>query len=1036
NIGNVGGNTTIDNQNGLVYTASLENSGGDTSITNTGDAEMSGSVSNSGGNTGISNTDGALSLASTVNNAGGNLSVTNTGNGTTISGDLDNSGGNVVIENTGKDLVLTADSTVDNNDAGDVAITNSGDGKLAMSGAVNNKVSGDTTITNTGANGAEIAGKVTNTQGDLTVQNQKSDLVFAQGSVLQNRTSGNIKVENTEQAAALTIAGVVDNSGNGNIVADNRGADEFTVTPSGNIHAADGDINLTNTNDGGLEIAGQVVADNGKTTIDNTSKDGMKVATTGQIIGKTGDIEINNNGAAGIKIEGKVLAQKQNIAINNRDSDLIIGELDSANDNYVEATAGNVVIKQANGDVLNGIVDTANTHHQNADLGNPQQSYKTLIVAGNDLDINVTDGNIGYTDNANPGFSIDAATRDWTDSVNINVGGDVTAIAANDNNSDARLINLRAKDSDMNVKNVTADGNVMLTAADWKQADVRPTPDDEAYFKGYSIFNTADGHNAAVTAQNISVIASDNIGSKDHKFIYRQDTATNPNSSVSFEAENDLRITGSANSENETKLYQLISKHGTLDLDLESNASIGYITAGEGLEITQKAQNLTIGEIGLSSDKHSAQADFDDILYAHDGLVYGDNDNSSGTSVVPKHAIIRALDAMDNSERADSNLKIYSLTVRGNNGDNDNYYPDGGRLADVTLMADNIYANSDKAPDSNVSTKANPDGYKQTETTYNDAIFGGTGVIRNARGINAYGEGTPLSLDVLGVDKDIVANMVENPQRNEYAEQTSLKDIPSKFRNSEDSIYDYDFRAKNAVISVNDYSDGNRGVEFDTLYADNAYINTLDTNLTVHDGYVKNYAELRNGNHDTNSNRYLVVVDNDYRRLVPSNVQLYTQKTGSFALAMSDLVKFNSPAPVVHYDWDKLVNTFSDENSFVRLGLKETELRQKAKDYYAFGNTYIMPETPTLMYEAWRDGALVSDVKIMEISRYGATIVNRDNWQVGEEHEIALAIDGTKANVKCVVTKVESNLATVKFVELPAAIANKIAYRQMKTAQK
>jgi hypothetical protein len=151
---------------------------------------------------------------------------------------------------------------------------------------------------------------------------------------------------------------------------------------------------------------------------------------------------------------------------------------------------------------------------------------------------------------------------------------------------------------------------------------------------------------------------------------------------------------------------------------------------------------------------------------------------------------------------------------------------------------------------------------------------------------------------------------------------------------------------------------------------------------------------------------------------------------------MSDLVKFNSPAPVVHYDWDKLVNTFSDENSFVRLGLKETELCQKAKDYYAYGNTYIMPETPTLMYEAWRDGALVSDVKIMEISRYGATIVNRDNWQVGEEHEIALAIDGTKANVKCVVTKVESNLATVKFVELPAAIANKIAYRQMKTAQK
>ena len=291
-------------------------------------------------------------------------------------------------------------------------------------------------------------------------------------------------------------------------------------------------------------------------------------------------------------------------------------------------------------------------------------------------------------------------------------------------------------------------------------------------------------------------------------------------------------------------------------------------------------------------------------------------------------------------------------------------------------------------------------------------------------------------MDIIGVDKDVVESSVDHPQRNEYAEQTSVKDIPSEFRNNEDSIYDYDFRTKNAVISVNDYANSNRGVEFDTLYADNAYVNTLDSNLTIHDGYVKNYAELRNGNHDTNSNRYLAVVDNDYRRLVPSNVQLYTQKTGSFALTMSELVKFKTSAPVVHYDWDKLVNTFSDENSFVRLGLKETEIRQKAKDYYTYGNTYVMPQTPTLTYEAWHNNALISDVKIMEINRYGAIIVNRNSWQVGEEHEIELAIDGTKANVKCVVTKIEHNLATVRFVDLPAAIANKIAYRQMKTAQK
>ena len=937
----------------------------------------------------------------------------------------------MLISNTGKDLTLTADSTIDNNATGDVEIANSGNGKLVMSGAVSNKVSGNTTVTNTGSKGAEITGTITNTQGNLAIQNQNSDLVFAQDSVIQNLTSGDMKIENATKAGSLAVAGNLDNAGNGNIIADNKGAGEFAIAPSGNIHAAKGNIDLSNSNDGGLQIAGQVVDDNGDTIIDNTSKDGMTVATTGQIIGKTGNIELNNNGAAGLIIDGKVLAEKQNITINNQNSDLIIGELDSANNNYVEATSGNVMITQTNGDVLNGIDDKSSNKHQNADLGNPQQSYKTLIATGGYLEMKVTDGDIGYTDNTAPGFSIDAATRDWTDSINIKVDGDVTAIATNNNNSDIRLINLRAKDSDLNIKNIKADGNVILTAADWKQADARPTPDDEAYFKGYSVLNTTGDDNTTVIGRNISIIASGNIGSADKKLKYTQDTAANPNTSVSFEAENDLYITGSTNSAHDTKIYQIISKRGAIDMDLESNAAIGFITAGDGLVITQKAQNLTIGEVGLSPSDDSTT--FKDILYPHDGLIYGDDEPSD--VVVPKYVMISVLDAMDTPERSDSNLKIYSLYVRGNNGDNDNYYPNGGRLADVTLMADNIYANSDKAPDSTVSTKANPEGYKQTGTTYSDEIFGGNGEVHTAKGINAYGEGSELSFDIIGVDKDIVADTVANPQRDGYKEQTSVKNIPSKFRNSQDSIYDYDFRVKNAVISVNDYADNERGVEFDTLYADDAYVNTLDTNLTIHDGYINNYAELRNGNRDADSNRFLVIVDNDYRRLIPSNVQLYTQKTGSFALTMNDLIKFKSPAPVTHYDWYKLVNTFDDENSFVRLGLKETELRQHAKDYFTYGNVYVMPQSPVAEYAVWRDSGIVSNVKIMDISRVGAVIVNNDNWQVGDEQAIELSIDGLTATIKCVVTKIERNLATVKFINMPASIANKIAYRYMKTAE-
>ncbi len=184
--------------------------------------------------------------------------------------------------------------------------------------------------------------------------------------------------------------------------------------------------------------------------------------------------------------------------------------------------------------------------------------------------IKAKDGDIGSASHSNPGYSINADTRDYTESINVNVKGNVNAVAQNDKDKDARLVNIRAKESDLNIENVKSDGNVILTAADWKQADKRPTPKNNDYFTGYSINNTAKGDNSAVTGQNISIISSNNIGSADKPFVYTQDTKKNPNSSISIEAENDITITARANSKNDTKINQLISKRGTIDLDLES----------------------------------------------------------------------------------------------------------------------------------------------------------------------------------------------------------------------------------------------------------------------------------------------------------------------------------------------------------------------------------------------------------------------------------------------------------------------------------
>ena len=945
---------------------------------------------------------------------------TNSGN-TDILGDILNVG-NVAIANTGVGS-LNIDGKIEEKE-GSVTVSNSNAGALNIVGNITDE-KGDIGITNLSADGMEFAAtaKVYNTSGNTTITNNKGDLTIANGAEIKNFESGNITVEGND--GKFMLGGLLKHSGVGNINVKNSGNGALTVTATSNVEANEGNIDIQNSNAGALNIAGVVTNAKGLTTVTNTSVDGIKIATTGKIHNSDGNIEISNTGAKGITVEGKILADKKNIVIDNRDSDLTIGELVSNNDDYIETAGGNITINQENGNVLNGVVDTSGAKHQNADFGNQEQSYKTLLSTNGDLIINAIDGNIGYTDNARPGFTIDASTRDWTDSINVNVSGVVNAQAINNNKTDNRLVNLRAKDSDLNVQNITSSGNVILTAADWKQADVRPTPDDEAYFAGYSVLNAADNNDVNISGQNISVIASNNIGKKGKKLTYLQDTTTDPQSSVSFEAENDLYVDGKANSGNEAKIYQMISKHGTIDLNLVSDAIINEISAGKELVVVQKAQNLTIMNLGMPADGTNS---FADMLNPHDDLVYGFAPTAPEKSVVPQYVNIAVLDAVDTPERSDANLKIYSAVVRG--GQNES------AKSDVTLMADNIYVNSAKSPDSSVSTKENQNGYQQIEITYSDEKFRGSRVVYEAKGINTFGEGKALTVNVTGVDSDVVTKLVDNPQRNDYERQYPVENIPARFKNDESNPYEYGFRAKNAVISVNDYTDTERGVEFNKLYADNAYINTMDTNLTIHDSYINNYAEIRNGNRDSDSSRYLAIVDNDYRRLVPSDVQLYTQKTGSFALSMDEKIKFHTMAPVVHYDWDKLVNTFSDENSFVRMGLKETELRQKAKGYFSYDNIYVMPKNQITKYEVWRDYDLLSNVKIMEISHDEALIINRENWKLGEERYLELMFDDVKAKIRCVVTNVDKSYATVKLLDMPAGVYNKLTYRYMKMAEK
>lgn len=460
------------------------------------------------------------------------------------------------------------------------------------------------------------------------------------------------------------------------------------------------------------------------------------------------------------------------------------------------------------------------------------------------MSFNIQNGNVGSDTHAltgkESGFGVNASTRDYTESINVKVASSVSA-----NASDNELFNLRVKNSNLNIDAITTDSNVMITVSDWKQADVVPAPDNEEYYHGYSVLNAStDNKNANITGKNISIISSDKIGSDDKKLTYNQ----LENGSISALSENELNISGLGSKDT---MWQLISKRGNLDFTLNGDAGIREITSGDKLKITSKGKNLTIYDLG----KISSITTSDDILYPHDGISFDNGD------VTPEKIELKVLGY-------ESTLKIYNAYVRGA----DDSTPD------VVLSTDNIIAHAYDTPDSEISTKENSNGFNAKEDrTYADDITNANAPKDlQASGFNTVGEGTALTFDVQGVSEaDVIAAGGDVNSRS-YNWQNPIVSPKKEFKNP-NAFKEPVAKAKNVSISLNSGENApndNRGLTFEKLYADNAYIDTKDLNLKSIDTFITDYGEFRNGNRETTSGgypisddyRWLNIVDNDFKR--------------------------------------------------------------------------------------------------------------------------------------------------------------------------
>ena len=113
---------------------------------------------------------------------------------------------------------------------------------------------------------------------------------------------------------------------------------------------------------------------------------------------------------------------------------------------------------------------------------------------------------------------------------------------------------------------------------------------------------------------------------------------------------------------------------------------------------------------------------------------------------------------------------------------------------------------------------------------------------------------------------------------------------------------------------------------------------------------------------------------------------------------------------------------FMDENDLsdlIAVNFNEPEINYALNNNMGYG------------YDVTNDKGLESSVKILRLHKDGATIINENNWKVGDKIEVSIAFEGVNVTAKCKVIKAENGVVQVMFLDLPRSVATKITERYM-----
>lgn len=636
-----------------------------------GGLNITGSANNTGKAT-VTNHSGRLTVGGTFTN-NGDATFVNNGTELNVSGTVSNENGLLDMTNNGADgFNVTETGKISGN--GGLNMTNSETGTAGMNinGTVTNI--GNANVLNK-AGALNVGGSFTNT-GDAVFTNDGTNLVV-NGTVTNNK--GTLKMTNNN--GAFNVNGTVRNNG--------------TTT------------NLTNAGADGLNVAGTVYS-NGDLTMTNTGAKGINLASTGRVKGDN-NIYINNNSKGGVNVKGLVNGQKD-VNITSENGNVVIGD-NTENDNYI--TAGdNININVNNGSILNEGSAT---------------KVKTLLKANKNLNMYVTDGTIGtevQQDGAISGSTgigpKNQGSRDFSKSINANIGGNVTAkTTKNATTANNLVINYAAIDSDMNINSIKADGRVILTV------------DDSSHANGGAAsgtrYNMLDANktkgNVNVEGTGISLISNGSIGTNDNKLTFVQtDAANNKMDALANEniylRENSFDAYGR---DNETKLNTvstMIAREGDLDVEFAGDTTIDNITAEGDMKIVTRGQKMHIKNLGHIKDSAVTPEDYfgprDYGLRDNPNLPNGGYTGEYENEALPNNVVVKALDINHNIRQTEETLEGGYEAWANSTVRIDNAVLDKGKL-DIT--ADEIYANG-------IHATFNKDGFTKVKDPTTNKVQG------------------------------------------------------------------------------------------------------------------------------------------------------------------------------------------------------------------------------------------------------------------------------------------------------------------------